>query len=78
MLSTFLLQNGFTGKAHVTLVTPLLCCAALIDYPLPNQVMLKSNHVQKNVAVPFFHLDILVKTYRLLASGAIPGTCLSG
>ncbi|KAL3137961.1 hypothetical protein ABBQ38_005208 [Trebouxia sp. C0009 RCD-2024] len=47
----------------------------LIDYHLANQVTLKLNHVKKSIAVPFSHLDTLVKTYRMLASGAIPGAC---
>ncbi|KAL0033036.1 hypothetical protein WJX77_011809 [Trebouxia sp. C0004] len=47
----------------------------LIDYHFANQVTLKLNHVKKSIAVPFSHLDTLVKTYRMLASGAIPGAC---
>ncbi|KAL0033300.1 hypothetical protein WJX77_002388 [Trebouxia sp. C0004] len=47
----------------------------LIGYHFANQVTLKLNHVKKSIAVPFSHLDTLVKTYRMLASGAIPGAC---
>ncbi|KAL0038563.1 hypothetical protein WJX77_010781 [Trebouxia sp. C0004] len=47
----------------------------LIGYHLPNQVTLKLNHVTKDIAVPFSHLDTLVKTYKMLASGAISGAC---
>ena len=49
--------------------------ADLIGHHLANQVTLKLNHVKKSIAVPFSHLDTLVKTYRMLASGAIPGAC---
>ena len=75
LLSTFLLPDGFTGRAHVTSVTLLLWFADLINYHSANQVTLKLNHVKKSIAVPFSHLDTLVKTYRMLASGAIPGAC---
>ena len=36
---------------------------------------LKLDNVKNIIAVPFSHLDTLVKTYRVLASGAIPGAC---
>ena len=73
--STFLLQDGFTGRAHVTLVTQLLWSADLIGYHLSNQVTLSLNHVKKIVAVPFTHLHTSVKTCMMLASGAVPGAC---
>ena len=73
LLSTFLLHDGLTGRAHVTLVTLLLRFADLIGYHLANQVTL--NHIKKTVAVPCSHLDTLIKKYRMLASGAIPGAC---
>ena len=73
--STFLLQDWFAGRAHVTLVTQLLWFADLIGYHLSNQVTLSLNHVKKIVAVPFAHLHTLVKTYMMLASGALPGAC---
>ena len=75
LLSTFLLHDGLTGRAHVTLVTLLLRFADLIGYHLANQVTLKLNHVKKTAAVPCSHLDTLIKTYRMFASGAIPGAC---
>ena len=65
----------FTGKARVTSVTPLLWFADLSGYHLANQVALKLNHVKKRIAVLVIHLNTLVKTYRILASGAVPGAC---
>lgn len=73
--STFLLCDGFVGNAHVTSVTLPLWLAELIGYHLPNQVTLKLNHVKKSIVVPFPYLDNLVKTYRLLGSGEVPGAC---
>ena len=59
----------------MTSVTLLLWFADLIAYYLPDQVTLKVNRVTKDIAVPFSHLETLVKTYKMLASGAIPGAC---
>ena len=75
LLSTVMLQEGFTGTAQVTLLTLLLWFAELIGYGFANQVTLELNHVKKRIAVPFSHLETLVTTYRMLASGAIPGAC---
>ncbi|KAL0020134.1 hypothetical protein WJX77_005290 [Trebouxia sp. C0004] len=47
----------------------------LAEYHLLNQVTLKLNHVKKRIAVPYSHLGSLLQTYRLLASGTIPGAC---
>ncbi len=55
--------------------TPLFRFAELTAYNLVNQVTLHLNHVKKRFGVPFSHLDTLVQTYRLLASGTIPGVC---
>ena len=75
LLSNILLQGGLVGRAHVSSITLLSWFAELINYHGANQVILKLNHVKKTTAVPFARLDSLVKTYRMLASGAIPGAC---
>ena len=68
-------RMGSLKKNHVTSTTLLFWFADLIDYHHPNQVTLKLNHVTKSIAAPFSHLETLVKTYRMLASEAIPGAC---